>query len=182
MAPFPLHPVIFVFDILKLNGKDMMKKKLQDRREILKSLLSRIPEGTPIKLMPGIVIEGGEDVKKRLEEALAMLSQIPGSEGLMLKPLRSQYKSGRSKEWAKFRGTFFVEARVLQVIPVKDRADSFTYRYELSDFANEKIMNDTTLVTTILAEVGDVLQLEVDEIENTADGLRVHAPRVNKTS
>ncbi|MDQ2862128.1 MAG: DNA ligase D [Bacteroidota bacterium] len=82
----------YVFDILLLNGKDLMQIPLSERREILKQI---IPENNIIRLSENFEVSGIE----LFETAKKM-----GLEGIIAKKSDSLYSPGnRSKEWLKVK-------------------------------------------------------------------------------
>jgi len=82
----------YVFDILWLNGKDLMLIPLSERREILKQM---IPENNMIRLSENFEVSGIEF----FETAKKM-----GLEGIIAKKSDSTYSPGiRSKEWLKIK-------------------------------------------------------------------------------
>lgn len=82
----------YVFDIIWLNGKDLMQLPLLERRNVLKQIL---PENSIIRLSENYEVNGidfFETVKKM------------GLEGIMAKKANSVYKPGiRTKEWLKIK-------------------------------------------------------------------------------
>ncbi len=82
----------YVFDVLWINGKDLMQIPLTERREILKQI---IPENNMIRLSENFEVSGiefFETVKKM------------GLEGIIAKKADSLYSPGnRSKEWLKIK-------------------------------------------------------------------------------
>ena len=86
-------PIQFIlFDCLQLNGKDVTKLPLIERKEILKSIL---PESDVIKYCDHVV----EDGVALFEQATKMKL-----EGIIAKRIDSKYYPGkRSKEWLKIK-------------------------------------------------------------------------------
>ncbi|MEO8819653.1 MAG: DNA ligase D [Ginsengibacter sp.] len=84
--------VYYVFDILWYDGKDLMELPLNQRREILKSVL---PHSETIKLSENFETNGMEFFK---------LAQEMSLEGIMAKKAESLYFPGkRSKDWLKIK-------------------------------------------------------------------------------
>ena len=82
----------YVFDVLWLNGKDLMQIPLSERRNILKQM---IPESNIIRLSENFEVSGIE----LFETAKKM-----GLEGIIAKKSDSTYSPGnRSKEWLKVK-------------------------------------------------------------------------------
>ena len=84
--------LLFAFDLLELNGQDLRREPLETRKATLASLL----RGS----LPGLrlnehLTHDGESV---FRHACKM-----GLEGIVSKRLGSRYRSGRSKDWLKFK-------------------------------------------------------------------------------
>jgi bifunctional non-homologous end joining protein LigD len=87
----PHRLVFFAFDLLFLNGRDLRRMPLIERKAILRDL---IPAGAsnPIQFCEGIKAEGAEVF------AAADRLQL---EGIVSKQATSRYRSGPSKAWLK---------------------------------------------------------------------------------
>jgi bifunctional non-homologous end joining protein LigD len=84
--------LIFVFDVLWLDGRDLRKLPYTERREILKKVL----KGSPAAVKPSVVLEmSGEAALKHAVEH--------GLEGLIAKRNSSIYEPRRSREWLKIK-------------------------------------------------------------------------------
>jgi len=89
--------VLFVFDLLYLNGKDITGKPYRERRELLQSVI--LKDGSTVRLAEERVLHSAEDITKFFNEAIS-----EGLEGLMLKKLDSPYVAGgRGFHWIKFK-------------------------------------------------------------------------------
>jgi len=90
------HPSIryFVFDLLFLDGKDLRKKTLKERRAALAKLMSA--KGISNYLVYADYVEGSGP--EFFTQARAM-----GLEGIMSKRADRPYISGRGKDWLKFK-------------------------------------------------------------------------------
>jgi bifunctional non-homologous end joining protein LigD len=90
------HPSIryFVFDLLSLDGKDLRKKTLKERREALAKLMSA--KGISNYLVYVDYVEGSGP------EFLAQ-AKAHGLEGIMSKRADRPYISGRGKDWRKVK-------------------------------------------------------------------------------
>jgi bifunctional non-homologous end joining protein LigD len=84
--------IIFAFDLLWLDGKDLRKLPYESRRELLARLLKRAPAG--VRLAAQMPPPGAT----ALEHAAAA-----GFEGLIAKRLGSIYEGRRSKDWLKIK-------------------------------------------------------------------------------
>ena len=83
-------PVLIAFDLLHLNGEDLRRLPLVDRRERLAELLFGVKG--PIGFSDAIAGPGGE--------VFAAAAKM-GLEGIVSKKADSRYQSGRSKTWLK---------------------------------------------------------------------------------
>jgi bifunctional non-homologous end joining protein LigD len=90
------HPSIryFVFDLLSLDGKDLRKKTLKERRAALAKLMSA--KGISNYLVYADYVEGSGP------EFLAQAKAL-GLEGIMSKRADRPYISGRGKDWRKVK-------------------------------------------------------------------------------
>lgn len=93
-------PVRFqAYDLLRLDGIDMRKISLDERRKKLEGILSSLPPDFPIGLSPLIEKKSWANLTKLREE-----SRDRGVEGFMLKKKNSIYESGRVKgSWYKWK-------------------------------------------------------------------------------
>ena len=86
------HVFLYAFDLLELNGTDLRREPIETRKATLASVLR--------SCLPGL----------RLNEHLAHPGELVfhhacamGLEGIVSKRLGSRYRSGRSKDWLKFK-------------------------------------------------------------------------------
>ncbi|OGH14595.1 MAG: DNA ligase [Candidatus Levybacteria bacterium RIFCSPHIGHO2_01_FULL_37_33] len=91
--------VLFAFDLLYLNGKDITQKPYRQRRKLLESIVSR--NGGVIKIAQEKILKSTKEITEFFNEAIS-----EGLEGLMLKKLDSPYiAGGRGFHWIKFKRT-----------------------------------------------------------------------------
>ncbi len=89
--------VLFAFDILYLNGKDITEKPYKERRKLLESVVSKA--GNIIRIAEEKKLKSAKEITDFFNEAIS-----EGLEGLMLKKLDSPYiAGGRGFHWVKFK-------------------------------------------------------------------------------
>lgn len=96
MAPMaPMAPIVlFVFDLLALEGFDLRPLPLAARRELLQRVVAAAdPQG---------LLRRVEAVEERGEELFAAVAEL-GLEGILAKRAGSPYREGRSSDWLKIR-------------------------------------------------------------------------------
>jgi DNA ligase-1 len=94
------EPVRFqAYDLLRLDGMDIRKVSLEERRKKLEAILSSLPADFPIGLSPLVEEKSWASLRKLREE-----SRNRGVEGFMLKKKDSSFESGRVKGcWYKWK-------------------------------------------------------------------------------
>jgi DNA ligase 1 len=89
--------VLFAFDILYLNGRDVTGKPYKERRKLLESIVSK--GDNLVRIAEERILHKAEDITNFFNEAVS-----EGLEGLMLKKLDSPYiAGGRGFHWIKFK-------------------------------------------------------------------------------
>lgn len=81
----------FVFDVISVDGKNVTKKPLLDRKALLKKALSW---RRPLRYVDHVVGDGEASLEAACQQGL---------EGVIAKRIQARYVSGRSKEWLKFK-------------------------------------------------------------------------------
>ncbi len=104
------EPVRFqAYDILRLNGEDLRRKTLGERRQIMEEVMSSLPNDFPIGV--------SDQVREKDWARLSMIreeSRKRGVEGFMLKKKDSIYQAGRVKgAWYKWKIDPFVADMVV---------------------------------------------------------------------
>jgi bifunctional non-homologous end joining protein LigD len=100
--------VLFAFDLLRLDGDDLRDKPIEQRRDLLHSLLSNAPPELRVAdEVPGDIADALEEVRKR------------GLEGLLLKARGSTYQKGRSRDWLKLKAQGSQELAIIGFTPGK---------------------------------------------------------------
>mgnify|MGYP001588482132 CR=1 FL=1 len=88
---------VFVFDVLFLNGKDLISTSFKERRKILEDLLGN-KAGT-IMLTRQVIVTTSEEVRAAFDEYIK-----EGLEGIMAKKLDAPYHAGgRGYHWVKYK-------------------------------------------------------------------------------
>ena len=107
-----MHPDVdhrFVaFDLLWLDGEDLRGRPLEERRDLLESVLANVPP--PMTL--------AERIEGSLEEILAM-AERRGLEGVIAKRRGSRYEGRRSKAWLKLKVQAAQEVVIVGYTPIK---------------------------------------------------------------
>ena len=86
------HVFLYAFDLLELNGRDLRREPIEVRKATLASLLRGCPPGLRLNehlTHPGELV---------FRHACKM-----GLEGIVSKRRGSRYRSGRTKDWLKFK-------------------------------------------------------------------------------
>ena len=87
--------ILFVFDLLWLEGTDLRRTPIEQRRELLESLLAAAPDN--IRLSERVTVTRGD-----WHQALARAGRR-GFEGLVAKHVGSHYAAKRSPSWMKLK-------------------------------------------------------------------------------
>ncbi len=97
---------LYAFDLLWLDGQDLRARPLEERRDLLRSLLSNGPSA----------LRPAEEVAGPLAEAIARVEREE-KEGLILKRRHSIYTGTRSRDWLKLKVQKTQEATVIGFTP-----------------------------------------------------------------
>jgi bifunctional non-homologous end joining protein LigD len=103
--------VLFAFDLLRLDGEDLRGRPLEQRRDLLRSVLSNAPPELRL----------AEEVAGDVSAALEQMRER-GLEGLILKARGSPYEKGRSRLWLKLKAQASQELAVIGWTPGKGNA------------------------------------------------------------
>jgi len=91
--------ILMAYDLLEADGTDIRHRPLQERRDILKTLIDAVPTDAPLRLSPSVAFNTWDDLR-----AARAQSRAVNAEGLMLKRLSSPYLAGRKKgDWWKWK-------------------------------------------------------------------------------
>ena len=106
--------VLFAFDLLELDGKDLRKLPLVERKAALRSLLSRAPQR--LRYSEHLEMDGAT----MLAKACAM-----GLEGIISKRADAPYRAGRNMDWQKSKCLLRQEFVIVGFWERSDATDSF---------------------------------------------------------
>ena len=84
--------LMYVFDLLELDGQDMRREPLETRKATLASLLRKCLPG--LRLCEYVSYPGAVVFKHAC---------LLGCQGIVSKRLSSSYRSGRTRDWLKFK-------------------------------------------------------------------------------
>jgi bifunctional non-homologous end joining protein LigD len=102
--------LFFVFDILWLDGEDLRERPLEERRDLLVSVLSNAPDDLRV----------AERIEGTAESALDA-ARAADAEGVVLKRRGSTYQGGRSRDWLKLKALFSQELAIVGFTPNKGK-------------------------------------------------------------
>ena len=104
--PVPL--TTFVFDVLRLDGADLLDEPAEARFEALARL---VPATGPVRTVPRLVTDDAEQARSFLADAVAR-----GHEGVLAKSLTAPYQAGRrGAGWLKIKPVHTLDLVVLAV-------------------------------------------------------------------
>lgn len=149
------------FDILFLDGNDLHNKPLSERRAALESI-----KGTEhIRI---VEMKAAKNPTELLA-AIKWASSFPGSEGAMIKSLKSQYPlSGMTSKWIKFKVEADIDAEVLEVHQVKN-SKAKNYLCIIRTGKGDPIPVGRTYNTSIDAKVGDIIRVAFGNLNEYTD-------------
>jgi bifunctional non-homologous end joining protein LigD len=103
--------VLYAFDLLWLDGRDLRGRPLEERRDLLASVMSNLPSVLRLaERMPGTPSQSLEHAKKH------------GWEGVVCKRRGSIYEARRSKAWIKLKAMNAQELTIIGFTPSKGNA------------------------------------------------------------
>lgn len=86
--------VYYVFDLLYLDGYDLMRAPLEARKEVLRALSARFPADSRVRYLDHLVGQGPEFFREACELSL---------EGSIAKRRTAPYRPGRGRDWLKVK-------------------------------------------------------------------------------
>jgi DNA ligase 1 len=175
------YPASFnLFDILFLDGKEIIDQTYAKRRETLEELVSKSKRIDTVKLLvvPGRKVTDPEQIDSMLQEALAA-----GCEGLVVKEVNSPYRAGaREFAWIKFKPEYRSNVRdTLDLVIVGAshgmgrRAGHYGTFLLASYDKNDDIFRTTTKIGTGFTD------LDLENISKTLQKVKIpeKSPRVD---
>ncbi len=88
--------MLYLFDILALNGKDLTQTPYKQRRRLL---IENVEEDASIKVVPNVTTSNPEEIEKFMNQAIS-----EGCEGVVIKDPNSVYRAGaREFSWIKLK-------------------------------------------------------------------------------
>jgi bifunctional non-homologous end joining protein LigD len=111
MTPGVQHHYM-IFDLLWFKGEDIRSRPIEERRELLESVLAGV--ASPLHLSERV----NEGLAKAIDEA-----RRRGLEGVMAKRRRSVYSGGRSSDWLKIKVFQAQEVVIVGYTPISTGSD-----------------------------------------------------------
>jgi|1186.fasta_scaffold00749_2 bifunctional non-homologous end joining protein LigD len=102
------NALLFAFDLLYLDGRDLRREPLIERKRLLAGLLAGQPHGFPIHYSEHLLSDG---------QAMYRQARAMGLEGVVSKRRDCPYRSGRSEDWLKVKSAHRQECVVAGYAP-----------------------------------------------------------------
>ncbi len=144
--------VLYVFDILELDGETISSLPLSQRRQILERITP--DDLTTVSLTPEEEVSSLAELRRTFEK----FAKEPGSEGIVAKDPRTPYVYGASAHWGKIKVRAEFRVRVSEVRYTKDGR----FVYECQWAGGEPA--GATMSTAIEADVGDTITVAAPEL------------------
>ena len=91
--------ILYVYDLLEWQGKDIRDRPFKERRQLLETLLYSLPNDLPLRLSPSLGFESWTALAD-----IRSTARAHHAEGLMIKNRQSRYEVGRKKgAWWKWK-------------------------------------------------------------------------------
>ncbi len=153
------------FDLLWLQGEDVRNRPLEERRELLESVLSNVE--TPIVL--------SERISGRFQDALDE-ARARGEEGLLAKRRGSTYRGERGREWRKVKVHATQELAIVGYTPISSGERMIGAL--LLGVMDKGMLRYAGKVGTGFSDKVRRELLEMLEGERSATPIAAHAPRM----
>jgi bifunctional non-homologous end joining protein LigD len=158
--------VLFVFDLLWLDGEDLRERPLEQRRDLLVSLLANSP--SELRL--------AERVEGSAKDALAA-AERGGYEGLISKQRGSLYESRRSRSWQKLKVQANQELAIIGFTPSTNAPASQIGALLLAVYEGDHFVFAGKVGTGFTSKMRRELYRELKE-DRTSDPPAADAPRI----
>jgi hypothetical protein len=160
---------IFLYEVLMIDGEQTSMIPFGERYDEIRMLARRL--GSQFVALPQVEAVSEKDLKV---VAMRMLDfKGPGGggppiEGIVTRQPNMEYQFGSTNEYAKTKR--YVELKV-KVVAVHHKANGWTYTGALrGDKDEEVILGDTFVSKEKLADVGETLNVGIEELEIKSDG------------
>jgi hypothetical protein len=156
------HFKLKLFDLLYLNGEELTALPLEERKRLLDNHFADTSIIQKVKC-------------KRVDcaELPPEIKTIASADGAMIRKVDSGYFEGDS--WYEWRRHFDLDVLVTGVH--KNKGSTYNYACAV-DTEGKRLVIGTTYSTTIVAQVGDIIRVRVDNVDKLEDRLTWNAPRV----
>lgn len=142
-------------DVVWKDGKDLHSLPRVERLKLLQSLKL----GDKFSIAPHEVAENQSELARIVKH----FSGLPGSEGSVIKSMKSIYElDGLSNLWWKFKKDFAIDAKVIEVVKA---GNAFNYLCTI----DKDIPIGKTYNTSLKASVGDIIEVSVGNINKYTD-------------
>ncbi|KPL02715.1 MAG: hypothetical protein AMJ90_05040 [candidate division Zixibacteria bacterium SM23_73_2] len=159
---FDSHFKYKVFDILFLNGRDLTKIPLAQRKKILEDSFSENEFFNAVRFE-----------KVSGDKITDVVEKVSTSEGALIKESNSGYFD--SKDWYKWKRGLQLDVLVTRAM--RNKGGTFNYLCAVGSEKKPLILG-STYSTNIQANPGDILRVQIDYLDKENDGFSWHAPKV----
>jgi len=142
--------VFHAHDIVYINGEDIHTKPWDARWNLMK----RVKDGKHLKKTNPIIASNEAGLRK----AVGTKRKLPGSEGAMIKPLKSNYPLTGAIDWMKFKNAKQLYVQVTDIHKVKGAVKTFNYGIAVKH-KGELIDIGRTFNTNLVANIGTIVEV-----------------------
>lgn len=162
-------PEIYLYDLLYIEGKDISNEPFVSRLAELKTLAPKLGENFTV--LPQQKASTPDEIR---ELATKFFDYGPPIEGIVARDPLMPYSFGPTNDYAKTK--IYIELKV-KVVNVNRKANGYTYTGALRSPEGDVVLGDTFVSADKLADVGDTLNVRIEELERKPDGsLAWHKP------
>ncbi len=176
-----------VFDIMRHEAQNLLDETLQNRMTILFNNYSS--HSADVLKFPSKKDTREADNLNDIEEYAKEIMEMPTSEGVVIKDATSTYYVGTKKnpKWIKWKK--FVDLDVIVLDKKKTKSNLYSYTVGIGPAEGEgkyfqdidgiKYMNvGKALNTKIVANVGEIIRVKVDEVKNAGERYTLYSAKV----